>query len=155
MRTFLDFSLFQYKCINFDKNDIHFTYKSKESRVKQLNKDFFYYLNEISLSTNFAGDFMYKSHNHPIDNEKKELIFKILKRFGVSDDNIEQKYDSTLIWQIKIKNSVRLFFIIDKIPNSSNSIIKPILLDINHVIYNDSKFSKKYELCWVCYDKKC
>lgn len=160
MTALINFSLFQYKCIETKKDGATFTFKTDKNQVKKIIKDFFDFLKEFTKSKNIMKDFpREQTHFHPIKNlEKRDLILKIFQKFGYKSEFIDQYLgDSPNIWQIKTNSEIRLFFLKeDKVQGIENyCIIKPLFLDINHAIYNEKQIAKNFNICLICWEKRC
>lgn len=159
MKPLISFSLFQYKCIEFIKDQEIFTYKTDSKVVTEINKEFFSCLQNLNNSENILRDLFSKKNSHSVkETEKINLIIKIFESFGFKNAYIEQYIGSRPIYQIKIKSERRLFFILETKEIDSKEkiiIIKPLFLDINHVIYNDKRFPKTFNTCLICWKTKC
>jgi len=92
MTALINFSLFQYKCIETKKDGATFTFKTDKNQVKKIIKDFFDFLKEFTKSKNIMKDFpREQTHFHPIKNlEKRDLILKIFQKFGYKSEFIDQ-----------------------------------------------------------------
>lgn len=159
MTSLIDFSLFQYKCIEINQGDEFFTYKTDENTAKKINHELFDTFKRLTTSENILKDFLNKTNNHEVKQLKqKNFILKIFKSFGFKDLYINQYIGNNSIYQIKTNGERRLFFIIkniELIKKDKIIIIKPLFLDVNHVIYNNEHFQKNFQICSVCLEKKC
>ncbi|WP_375317801.1 hypothetical protein [Spiroplasma endosymbiont of Virgichneumon dumeticola] len=115
----------------------------------------------MSINNKFIDDLLtdnkVKEENnfHDIQFIQREKIAHILSQKNNDKDWLQQNIiDCYNIFQIKINNyeKRKLFFILDL----KNKIVKPLFLDINHLIHLNKKKEKnnKYKICLVC-DKLC
>jgi len=159
MKTLIDFSLFQYKWIEINQDNETFTYKTDENTAKKINHELFDTFKKLNASENILNDLFGKRNNHEVREAKqRDIILKIFKSFGFKDEYIDEYIGSNSIYQTKTKGERRLFYIIEtlKLPKNDKTIIlKPLFLDINHVIYNNEHFPKKFQVCVVCLEKEC
>ncbi|MBE4704009.1 hypothetical protein [Spiroplasma platyhelix] len=159
MKALIDFSLFQYKCIKSNKGSEIFTYKTDENSVKKINQELFDFLKQISETNTILKTLFNKKNDHEVKSlEKRNLIIDIFKDFGYKDEFIDQKIGNASIYQTKTKSERRLFFILENKEITKKEkiiIIKPLFLDINHVIYNNPRFQKIFNTCLICWKTKC
>lgn len=130
MGYLIDFSLFVYDYIYINNEKCKFTYISDSKRYHEIIADFFKKMNKISINDKFINDLLnnnkVKEENnfHDIKSIHKEKIAYVLSEKNNDIDWLQQNIiDSYNIFQIKI--------------------IKPLFLDINHLIYPDKKKEKK------------
>lgn len=159
MKALIDFSLFQYQCIKSEKGSETFTYKTDENAAKKINQEIFNLLKQITKVDDIKQLLFSTKHDHEVkDLQKRNLILNIFKDFGHKNEFIDQKIGNTPIYQRKISGERRLFFITERKEINKKEeiiIIKPLFIDVNHVIYNNPKFQKKFNRCSVCLEKKC
>ncbi len=161
MGYFIDFSLFIYDCIYINNEKCKFTYISDSKDYKNIISDFLKKIVKMSINNKFIDDLLtdnkVKEENnfHDIQFIQREKIAHILSQKNNDKDWLQQNIiDCYNIFQIKINNyeKRKLFFILDL----KNKIVKPLFLDINHLIHLNKKKEKnnKYKICLVC-DKLC
>lgn len=159
MTTLIDFSLFQYKCIEINQGNEIFTYKTDENTAKKINRELFDTFKNLTTTRNIINDLFGKKNNHEVrESKQRDLILNIFKSFGFKDGYIDQYIGSNSIYQTKTKGERRLFYLIETLDlpkNDKKIILKPLFLDVNHVIYNNEHFPKNFQVCVVCLEKKC
>lgn len=157
MRVIIDWSLYNKnkKCIyyeiDYNKNRI-FTYKTNNEINNNINKELSKFIKKLEKNKNINKFYLKKNISHK-DIKHRELICDILEEFGNDKEWIWQKIYENNIYQVEVWKQTRMFFIceekIDKI------IINPLFLDLNHVIFYNNNFTKEYNICWICNEKKC
>lgn len=154
MKVIIDKSLFKEKCIFYEidyENKIIFTFKTDDKIVNKISKEFDDFINRMKKWKNinkFNSNFV--SHN---DIKHRQLIYDILEELGINEELMLQEIYENLIYKKEVWGQVRMFFLCEN--TTEKIIIKPLFLDLNHVIYNDNKFNKKYDICWICKQKNC
>lgn len=154
MKVIIDKSLFKEKCIFYEidyEDKIIFTFKTDDKIINKISKKFDYFIIQIKkwkninkFNSNFVSD---KDIKH------RRLIYEILEKLGIDEDLMEQEIYENLIYKIEVWEQIRMFFLCEN--TTEKIIIKPLFLDLNHVIFNDNNFIKKYDICWICNQKNC
>ncbi|MCL8209823.1 hypothetical protein [Spiroplasma attinicola] len=135
MKFLIDFSWFYYQCKNFRyKGNLEFTYATDLDiqGLQDVNKIVINTLKSMSKDESFFESRTTEDKFHKIELQERQILGRILKDYGEEESNIQQNIiECEYIYQIKIKdNKRRLFFIFDK----EHSIIKPLIIDLNHLI---------------------
>lgn len=158
MNAVISFSLFQYKCIEINQGEELFTYKTDEKTAKKVTQELFDIFKILTDSEKIIKELFSERHSHKVNLEKRNLILKIFKNFGFKEPYIDQYIGDSVIYQKQTKGKTRLFFIIETKKITEKEllrIIKPLFLDVNHVIYNDPSYQKNFHTCAVCWQQKC
>ncbi|WP_198049710.1 hypothetical protein [Spiroplasma sp. hyd1] len=154
MKVIVDSSLYKENCIFYEidyENKIIFTFKTDDKIVNKITKKYNDFINKMKKGKNIN-----KLNSNFVSNkdiEHRRLIYEILGRLGIDEDLIEQEIYENLIYKIEVWKQIRMFFLCEN--TIEKIIIKPLFLDLNHVIFNDNNFIKNYNICWICKEKIC
>lgn len=141
MNYLIDFSLFYYKCGDLYKDtELKFSYYTDLdiSNLQDIIRQMINMFTDICNQLNYFDKLTEKEHNfHSLEIQHKKNI-GLLYEASQTQEWIQQHIlDCDFIYQRNIKdNKRRIFFILDR----EQKIIKPLILDLNHLIYNDKKY---------------
>lgn len=152
MKFGIDLSWFYYQCKNFHyENKLEFTYATDLNiyGLQDINRIVINTLKQMSKNEKFFANLNTEDKFHKVDLNKRQILGRILKDYGEDEKNIQQNIiDCDYIYQIQIKdNKRRLFFIFDQ----EHNVIKPLIIDLNHLIYKMHKFKNHYQNCLICF----
>lgn len=165
----ISFRDFFFSCVDYNG----FTYRTDVKKIPAILKAFTKSLEMMENSKNFVADFITNErmkHRHPVEDEAKRRLKKIyakgLKEVGLDDiliaKLIKQGVGQGGIYQCELigTHQYRMFYLFeDREENDKLQLflIRPLLLDLNHMIYppKHKKFDHVQNFCLACLKTNC
>ncbi len=162
----ISFRDFFFSCVDYEG----FTYRTDKQKVALISKSFINTLALMENSQDFVADFITNQtmrHRHglkdAVKNRLKKIYVKGLKTFGFQDELIERLLKQILgqgeIYQCELSNTkqYRLFYSFERKPDENLILIRPLLLDLNHMVDPAKKkqFDHVQNFCLACLKSNC
>ena len=164
----ISFRDFFFSCVDYNG----FTYRTDVKKIPTILKAFTKTLEIMENSKNFVTEFITNErmkHRHPVEDEAKERLKKIytkgLKNVGLDDVLIakllEQSVGQGETYQCELigTHQYRMFYLFEDREDDKFQLllIRPLLLDLNHMIYppKNKNFDHVQNFCLACLKPNC